>query len=395
MNKPNDIHNIFTTWGKGQRQLSARNEELKKAVLARIPTAPHSTARVPAYRLPWLSFAFGGLAVLTLLLNPGGVKNRSMPTAGVAPASEGGRVSMPELPVAVRDGDMVANQSSVAPEYSYGKMMPGYYPQPTPTVPVTDTREFLQTDYNVTIKTRNVQELTRRAETTVRGFGGRVDGSSSSEKWGSVSFVLPASKFEAFRDEIESFTSPRFTTIETRTENLLPQKQSIEEQKKQIEKNAAQYRAERKSLIAGHASTVASLQTKLSNVAYELTQLRVEQTTDAVRRAYINARIAELVTEQSGLQTRLASENSYYSRQLNELDARIKDTESGLEWVATADKNLIDTVATVRGTISLNWISIGEVIELYVSTVWITIFFVVAAIGAAFWSRRRYKLETF
>jgi flagellar capping protein FliD len=413
MKNPKDIHSLFASWGAGERQLPGRNEELKKAVLAQMPSEPRVVS-MPVYRLPWLSYAFGVLAVITFLVGGAG-GTLSTPTVSTMPADmadSDGSVTLavaPQLPMMARDAAMeveadmlVSNQAqtSMAPSYAAkggGAVMPEYYPRPypyqDPSVPITDTREFLRTDYNVSIRTREVQELTRRAETTVRGFGGRVDGSSSAEKWGSVSFAVPASKFDAFRDEIESFVGKRFITVETRTENMLPQKQSIEEQRKQIEKNAAELRTQRKNLIASHNSKVSSLQTQINNVSYELTALRSELTADPARRAYIDARIKELVTEQATLQTRLNNENSSYGRQLNEFDARIKDTESGLDWVATQDKNLIDTVATIRGTISFGWISIGDIIQLYISPSWIALLLVAAAIGAALWSRRRSRME--
>lgn len=344
MKKPFNINQLFTKWGQGERELPARVDELKKTIIARMPDDLQPVS-MPAYRLPWLSFAFGGLAVLMLFVGSVGKNTLTAPSA-TAP-----EMAVSRAGVAI-DGDMsVSNQNA---------MMPDYYPRPwqDPNVPITDTREFLQTTYNASIRTRNVQELTRRAETTVRGFGGRVDSSNTSEKWGSVSFALPAAKFEAFRDEIESFVGSRFITIETQTQNLLPQKQSIEEQKKQIEKNAADFRAQRKTLIANHNATLVSLQ------------------------AQINALAPELTAEKAALQARINSENASYIRQLNSIDSMIKDTESGLEWVSKQDTTLLDNVATVRGTISLSWISIWDAVQLYISAGWLAFLFVIAAVSS-------------
>ena len=413
MKNRKDIHSLFTSWGAGERKLPGRNDELKQAVLARMPSGPRP-APVPAYRLPWLSFAFGALAVFTFLAGGPADKlsNPAMGTMSADVADSDGGVTLamaPQPPMMARNAAMeveadmaVSNQAQtfMAPGYAAkggGMAVPEYYPQPypyqDPSVPITDTREFLRTDYNASIRTREVQELTRRTETTVRGFGGRIDSSSASEKWGSVSFAVPASKFEAFRDEVESFVGKRFITVETRAENMLPQKQSIEEQRAQVEKNAADLRIQRKNLIAGHTGTVASLQMKLSNVAVELTSLRAELTNDPARRAYIDARIKELVTEQGSLQKQLSNENASYSRQLSSFDSMIKNTEESLTWVDKQDKNLVDTVATVRGTISLSWISVWDAVQLYISPSWIALLLVLAAIGAALWSRRRDRME--
>lgn len=118
---------------------------------------------------------------------------------------------------------------------SIGIMNPDYYPYPYPNsdVPVSDTREFLKVYYNASMLTRNVLSLTRRVEESVRGYGGRIDQESSSQKYGYLSFVLPQSKYNEFRAELESLVGSRFLTLNISSQNLLSQKVSIEEQQKQ------------------------------------------------------------------------------------------------------------------------------------------------------------------
>src|SRR3989344_8948463 len=64
--------------------------------------------------------------------------------------------------------------SGVTSAPSAGMMRPDYYPYPypypNPDVPITDTREFLKVYYNAAMQTRDVPALTRRVETTVRGY---------------------------------------------------------------------------------------------------------------------------------------------------------------------------------------------------------------------------------
>src|SRR3990172_9364400 len=67
-----------------------------------------------------------------------------------------------------------------------------YYPNPN--VPVNDTREFLKVYYSAFMRTRDVQGLTRRVETTIRGYGGRIDQESSSPQYWDVNFSLSPSK---------------------------------------------------------------------------------------------------------------------------------------------------------------------------------------------------------
>src|SRR3989344_3622342 len=123
------------------------------------------------------------------------------------------------------------------------------YPYPSPDVPITDTREFLKIYYNASMQTRDVQGLTRRVETTVRGYDGRVDQQSSSPKYGYVNFALPQSKYDAFRTELESLVDSRFLTVNISSQNLLSQKVSIEEQQKQADTALSDYKAARQKIV--------------------------------------------------------------------------------------------------------------------------------------------------
>ena len=313
-------------------------------------------ACLPAGRAtPWFSIAFAVLAGLVFIMNSG-ITPKTVQVADMPTVATQSTRSFNEAGVGAGAGDAgISNKTMMAPEY---------YPRPMPPqdVPITDTREFLKTDYNATIRTRDVSTITRRVETTVRGFGGRIDSSNNSPKWGFVSFVVPASKFDSFRNEIESLTDARFITTEIRNENLLPQKQSIEEQRKQIDKELTELRASRQSLIANHIRVLASLQSQLDQAPSEQKYL---------------------------FQIQINNENASYAKQLNSFDARIKDTQTNSEWVSKQDQSLIDNVATVRGTISINWISIWDVIQLYVSTSWIIVILLSVAFVSYLFERHR------
>ena len=305
MKNQNDIHKIFTDWGTSQRQLPPHNEELKHKMLAGFHSvSPITTEATLGQRTPWFSIAFAGLAGLVFILNSG-VIQKGTPGVDVPMATQtSAGVAIAPAAMPASRGYAEESDSSIANQ-AYKGMMPEYYPYPQPTVPANDIREFLRTDYSAQIRTRNTTDLTRRVETTVRGFGGRVDNSRSSSKWGSVTFVVPASKFEAFRDEIESFVGSRLIETEISTENLLSEKLSIEERLKMIE------------------------------------QLPLE---------------------------------------LREVTKK---------WVETQDQSLLDKVATVHGTISLSWISVWEIVELYVSTGWIVASLIALALISYLFERRR------
>jgi len=194
---------------------------------------------------------------------------------------------------------MPARDMSIAPDY---------YPYPGTTPDAGDTREFLKTNYSAEMLTRNLESLSRRVLTTVRGHGGRIDQESVSPTYGYVSFVVPMSTYEAFRTELESLVGSRFISVSISSENFLPQKQSIEEQQKQADTALATAQSVRAKLVATGAS----------------------------------------------------------AEEIAAADARITWIKDWQKAIRTQDKALLDNLATVQGTVSLHWISVWELVQLYV-----------------------------
>ena len=388
MNNRRAIRRILAAWGSSERRLPLRHEVLKGKILASVESVPPEMSAAPRH-LPWLSFALTGFAALVLLVSWSGVdRGRGEKNA---PFTDIPLIGMPAAEP--RGADALPEQSSLAP--SRGKeSAPDFMPRswPEPNIPITDPREFLKTDYRALMRTRRVEELARRIETTARGFGGRMDSMTSSKKFGFVAFVVPANKFEAFRREFEGLVNPRFLTVEIRTENLLPQKQSLEERKKQAEQTLSEFRANRQSVVSDHNGIVSALQSQLAAIRDELALLRDEETDDPARKAEIASRIQELLRQENRFTLRLINENASYGEKINSLDQMIRNAEMNLQNINSQDQGILDTVATVRGTVSLNWISIGEVIELYVSFYWIAFLFSVAAVASYLWHRRRSRM---
>lgn len=247
--------------------------------------------------------------------------------------------------------------------------MPGYYPYPNPEVPVTDMREYLKMYYSATLQTRDAQALTHRVETTVRGHGGRIDQQSSSPKYGYVSFAIPQNKFDAFRTELENFVDSRFLAINISTQNLLSQKVSIEEQQKQATTALADYKSARQKLVSAHAGAVQALQAKMD---------------------------AEGITasELASLTQQLANENASYTAQLSAVDENIKYAQQWLKAVQTQDKTLLESVATVTGTVSIQWISLWDMAQAYLPGYWIPAIFAALTVLSYLRDRRRLLVVT-
>jgi len=238
------------------------------------------------------------------------------------------------------------------------------YPYPNPDVPVTDTREFLKIYYNASMQTRDVPALTRRVETTVRGYDGRIDNESSAEKYGYVSFALPQVKYDAFRAELEGLVGSRFLRVNISSQNMLSQKVSIEEQQKQADTALADFKTARQKIVSAHASAVQSLQAQIDNAS-------TSETAKAL------------------LQLQLAKENDAYARNLSNADANIKYAQDWVKGVETQDATLLANVATVTGTVSIQWISLWDMAQLYLPGYWIPAIFAVLAILSYRRDRRR------
>lgn len=307
------------------------------------------------WHLSWLTIVLALLAIGTFIAVSGPDVQYVTPMGirGGAESGSGGAVA-----------PMMDTSVSNAP--SKGMMSPDYYPYPypNPDVPVTDTREFLKIYYNASMHTRDVPALTRRVETTVRGYEGRIDNESSSEKYGYVSFALPQVKYEAFRAELEGLVGSRFVTVNISSQNLLSQKVSIEEQQKQADTTLANYKAARQKIVSTHASVVQALQAK------------------------IDATVATS-SERASLEQQLSSENASYTRNLNNADANIKYAQDWVKGVQTQDATLLANVATVTGTVSVQWISLWDVALLYLPGYWIPTIFSILAVLSFYRDRRR------
>jgi len=247
-----------------------------------------------------------------------------------------------------------------------GMMSPDYYPYPypNPDVSITDTREFLKVYYNAAMRTRDVPALTRRVETIVRGYDGRIDQQSSAEKYGYVSFALSQAKYDAFRIELEGLVGSRFLKVNISSQNLLSQKVSIEEQQKQADKTLADYKTARQNLVSAHTSAVQSLQAQIDNTS-----------------------ISE--SERLLLREQLAKENTSYTRNVNNADANIKYAQDWQKAVQTQDAALLANVATVSGTVSIEWISLWEMAQLYLPGYWIPAIFAILTLLSFYRDRRR------
>ena len=324
----------------------------------------------PRERTPWLTIILAALTFIAFVACSSDQRGIYYPAVRMG----GGTVgisSSPGAPPVMYEG---TDSAAIAPDY---------YPYPDGDIPATDTREFLKIGYNAQILTRRVEELTRRVETIVRGYDGRIDQMSSAHRFGYVRFVVPASQFDLFRDEIESLVGSRFIDVEISSQNLLPQKISIEERQKLVEDNLESLKNERATLVATHESTIKSLQAQVDGQTAMLSDLN-EQPPSAERDLKVQQLEAVLIDYRS----RIENENFSHTRKLASLDARIKDAETIVTAVKNDDQKLLDSVATLEGTISLRFVSLWDIARLYLPGYSIPAILAVLTVISFFYERR-------
>ena|SRR3989344_4144280 len=334
----------------------------------------------------WLSLCLAILAVIAFIAyspQQGGIIYEMMGGSGYG-VGISSNVAPPSVPTMMED---YAGSGQAAPtrDMSTLSSMPDYYPYPYPgDATAKDTREFLKQSYNATLRTRDVNDLTQRVVTTVRGHEGRVDNTQSSEKYGYVQFVLPITQFESFKKEVEGMVGSRFLKVEMSAQNLLPQKQSIEEQQKQADTALVDYEASRDRIVSAHTSATKSLQAQVNSQSAMLSDLRGQPSS-----VEINTQILQLEAVLIEYRQRLIDENASYAKKLAVANANIKYAKDRQKAIETQDQNLLDNVATVNGTISVQWISYWEMARLYLPGYWIPAILALLSVLAFMWESGR------
>lgn len=363
------IDDILTSWGKGFQQQPPNDQILKSEILAQISLAPIKIASIRPWVL-WLSWSLAAVATVLFFVN-----SVSLPISNVTSPQPFSLTKSSTEGAALPQADE-RNQTII----------------PSGTVPIIDNREFLKKDYSATLRSRDVPGLVDQVQITVRGFNGRVDGSGSSDKTGFISFVIPVNSLDTFRAQIKSLVASKFYLEQVYTQNLLPQKQSIEQSRSDAEKALGQLQDSRQQLISSHSSTVHSLELRLQAVVKEQSSLQAEVTQDPVRQAEINARLEQLAKQKLSLQSQLSQENSRYEQQLSSLDSQISYTQTNLENIQKQDQNLTDNVATIQGYIVINWISLWDAADLYLPGPLVAWLFLIAASALYLWQRKYYGI---
>lgn len=232
---------------------------------------------------------------------------------------------------------------------------------------VKDTREFMKIYYNMEIKTRDVKDVTRDVKGAIRDADGRIDNLNETPKYAYISFVVPKSKFENFKEEIANLAHEKLIIENTSSSNLLGQKQYIEEQEENATTELVKLKKELANLNISHAQAVKTLENSINANALELIRVRdaMAKTSDPAERAALQAQETNLLKSSATLTQNLNSENQSFSAQSRSLKSQIESTEQTLENVAEQDEDFTENIETVSGSISVQWVSIWQLAKIF------------------------------
>ncbi len=273
------------------------------------------------------------------------------------------------------------------------KMMPDYYPYPYPEEgDITDTREFLKTSYSAYLKTRNVRDVVKDVKNAVRDAEGRVDNLTESDKHGYITFVVPKSNFDEFRDEVESLTNKKLYTENISSQNLLNQKQSIEERTEVQTASLANFEKLKKDLATTHALALSKLKNELTTTQNKLflAESQILQTDDPGEAAALRSQLAILLQTQADIQSREYAENQNFANQNRWLDQSIAHAKTQLANLGKEDTKFENNIETVNGSVNVQWISVWDLIKLYSPINPILIIIIVLLLGRWILVRKGY-----
>lgn len=375
----------LAAWGKAQQQTPSRDLEMKNVALFSLKPTPRKTYR----HFHWAQYVmsvvtvFGVLGVIGLqtlnqmrmATSSGSIHSFESSVAPVAYNSEIGDVEVAQ--------DVVYNSAARQP----------FLEQPIEQFKksVADTREFLKTYYRATLRTREVAKVATHIQTIARGYGGRVDDISVNKEFAHISFVVPKNKFDAFTEEMRGLVRPKFIEENISAENLLPQKQVIEKQTVQVVGTVEEIQAEREELIKKHDAKVVELQSKINSFNPRIANARQQyaNATSTEEKLQFGDDVKYWVSQQMYAKKQLNQENAEFGYALSAINANLSVSQQRLDGLYQADENLLANVETVEASVSLQWIGVWEIIELYVPIYWIlSIVGIVGVIGYFKYGRR-------
>ena len=277
-------------------------------------------------------------------------------------------VILNSLNSARRRVEVGVSMSSSEKSENYGapvsQSMPDYYREQND---ITDTREFLKTSHSSTLKTRDVPEVTKEVKSAIREVEGRIDNLTSSTNYSYVTFVVPKSRFEEFRSEVESLVYAKLYFENISSQNLLNQKQSIEERTEINSTNLVELEKRKQNLLTAHSLTISNLNKELATTQSQLTLVRQQKllTDDSTQYNFLLGQETTLVQTELTLKQKQEAENRIYASQNQTITNQINQVNAVLANLSKEDTNFANNIETVTGTVNIQWVSVWYILKIY------------------------------
>jgi len=234
---------------------------------------------------------------------------------------------------------------------------------------IEDTREFMKTNYSGTLQTRDVTGVVREVEETVRDLDGRVDNINSSTKSGYLSFVIPKDDLFEFKYRIEQLTHKKLYVESTSSQNLLGQKQNIEEREEYVTQRLDELEASKASLDSAHTQRTSALKNQIASIQSQIDAIyRNMPAADSASDSEISAfqdQANALTQNIAQLRIAQTAENKSYTSKNNSILSEINDYNGNLTDIAEDDSDFMTDIETVNGTVYVHWISVWNIMKTF------------------------------
>ncbi len=387
------IKTFFRNWGNTQVVSPERNDQLKQSLFVNLPTRPKIPLVGPSFRfhISRLSFICLGLACLTLFIN---TENISKVTSYFSSYHE---ITPPFFPLneapnffesygVTNFGMNTLNDYS---DFQTEKRSRGTLLSSSGGSPIEDTREFMKTDYSATIKTRHVDTDGKKIKLLVRGYGGLVNNISLGDEKGFISFAIPKSEFESFRDDLKEIADGRYLVEQKSDANLLNQKKILETQTRKTNESLQNLKKSLETVTEEHNRISSQIETNLRFYANEKQNIANQLNKNPNDKEEIQRQLTRVNQNIQTNQTKLENENQVFSNQEQSIKSQISSTESALDSLKEKDRQFTNTIETVTGNIKLQWVSFTDIIGLYLPKQWLPISFFLLAVVTVISSRYR------
>lgn len=385
-----NTHELLKAWAHQTHKLPNRNEEIKNSVFNHLSSQEKKIASsnwkkifFHAWKLP----ALGTAMLLAIVITNQYLRDtyqENLPPAKPSPIEYSDKDSSDGYPdpnnsLGVNYGSATGLASAEPPfVFKAIESQLSKFEETFGTQKISDTREYLKTDYTASIRARHVAATSRRIQTMIRGYGGRIDSGDIQDEYSYIHFAIPQDNLETFRTELYQQTGERFIIESTQFTNLLSQKQNIEKQAQDTEQTLLQIETHRAQETSRHDTNVKNMKQQLVRININIqtveSRLQLEVENDPHRTTDEKLH-SSLLNERYYLNQNLQNENANFTRTLNQLNTQKTQAISQRTNLETKNTNLLENIATVNGTITIDFISIPQITDLYIpySKLWFLI----------------------